>query len=1293
MSDPSTTRQAAPPAADVLRPAAPSNNHDHGPQHPLAGLHQAFGNLGVLQRMARPALQPKLEVGAPDDEHEREADKVADAVMRKPDGEDPLLLPSPDAIRRAPEDKKKPPAAGGATQPAPPKGKTAAAPAAATAKKAPAPAAGKKDAAKPKPGEKPKAGDKPKPKGAVDPKAAAEGKPGDKDKKAAEPKGKPDPKRPQVAEKEKAKPGAQGAKPAEKPKTGATAHERPPGEPQQAAQHAGGPPQRIVTPPSQTDHKPEERKPDEPVVAAKAASPGTVPAVTPSAARTIQSAQGGGQPLGPGDRSFYESRLGRDLGNVRVHDDAAAHHAARDVKARAFTYGQDIFFAAGRHQPGTDTGRELMAHELAHTIQQRPGAKLDRKVQRAPNTPAPAQPAGAGAAGVTRDPATWTITFPQLEVPAHRKSGSAASKYAGPLTRPKGYSRKGLTPQRDVWISATQGDVAGQVPAMLTGIKATMHENRYFVRSHGSGLPERYYVGTPAQLGADLTTPEWDSSGKGHGFRGFEVDHVLELQLGGTNTIDNLELLDKAVNSASGNFIMQSIDKTMSAYLDALPASEKNDSTLKLNDWRANWNLTFQQTVPPTSGAPKEPADTDRWTAAQIRAGEHFKAPNVLDEADPTKLGSKSEVKLMPTDTGGIVTTLDPASGPAAVKFFTPFKATGATYYVGDDELSKPELATFTFDLENKALTSDQPEPVKVMRLPGARYAGSIDRLAARSVLRGVKAAKFSPIEIGDVEVGPNGLYAEGQIIADLPIIKDAPIDLVLDGAKLTVSHTFDLGEFKLPPPLKVTQSSLTVSASTSGDIAAAGRVDAEIEKVGKGFLAARAGTESGLALSGGFDFTSEMFQQAHVGFAYDAGHYTGEGKLTIASGKVAGLKGGSLNATFADDHFAASGHAEFDIPGVESADMSLTYDAAAGLTLTAEPTLKEMPGIKSGKLSVTVNQPAGGGAMKLSGHGTAQPDIPGIDAALTVAYDDGAFLAKVEVPFERGLIKGHIEAGATNAPVGDDGRPLAGGAPGGELHVFGAGSATLQITPWLAGTAAIRLLPNAEVEVHGDLTVEHVNLYEGKDLVDRDIVPMIHTDVPIFPPVVLGLGAGLKLKVGYGPGVLSGSIGITYNPSHADEAKLHGMLHMHASAYAGLELYTTVGLGLGVPGASITANVVLGGEMRLEANLDNDTQVDWSPTKGVVIDNTLSADLQPQLVITLSANVLATLGPFSHEFWREQLAGVKYGSGMNFGLSWPIHYEDGKPFNPSVDDIKVTPPQMAPEQVAKNILQERGKG
>ncbi len=69
-------------------------------------------------------------------------------------------------------------------------------------------------------------------------------------------------------------------------------------------------------------------------------------------------------------RRFYEPRLGRDLGDVRVHTGDRADALNRQLHARAFTRASDIFFGAGEWSPGTDRGRRLLGHELTHVIQQ-----------------------------------------------------------------------------------------------------------------------------------------------------------------------------------------------------------------------------------------------------------------------------------------------------------------------------------------------------------------------------------------------------------------------------------------------------------------------------------------------------------------------------------------------------------------------------------------------------------------------------------------------------------------------------------------------------------------------------------------------------------------------------------------------------------------------------------------------------------------------------------------------------------------------------------------------------------
>jgi hypothetical protein len=80
--------------------------------------------------------------------------------------------------------------------------------------------------------------------------------------------------------------------------------------------------------------------------------------------------QAPGQPLDTATRAFMEPRFGYDFGRVRVHADVAAAESARSVNAVAYTVGRDVVFGAGQYAPGQEAGRKLLAHELAHTIQQ-----------------------------------------------------------------------------------------------------------------------------------------------------------------------------------------------------------------------------------------------------------------------------------------------------------------------------------------------------------------------------------------------------------------------------------------------------------------------------------------------------------------------------------------------------------------------------------------------------------------------------------------------------------------------------------------------------------------------------------------------------------------------------------------------------------------------------------------------------------------------------------------------------------------------------------------------------------
>jgi Domain of unknown function (DUF4157) len=92
--------------------------------------------------------------------------------------------------------------------------------------------------------------------------------------------------------------------------------------------------------------------------------------VHPAVQSEINATRGGGTSLDAGIQSRFTESLG-DLSDVRVHTDDRADQLNRSVSARAFATGTDVYFARGEYNPGSTGGDRLIAHELAHVVQQR----------------------------------------------------------------------------------------------------------------------------------------------------------------------------------------------------------------------------------------------------------------------------------------------------------------------------------------------------------------------------------------------------------------------------------------------------------------------------------------------------------------------------------------------------------------------------------------------------------------------------------------------------------------------------------------------------------------------------------------------------------------------------------------------------------------------------------------------------------------------------------------------------------------------------------------------------------
>jgi len=129
-----------------------------------------------------------------------------------------------------------------------------------------------------------------------------------------------------------------------------------------------------------------------------------------------------GQPLDRPTRNFFEPRFGRDLSQVRIHNDSKASESAHAIDALAFASGNNIVFASGIYRPDRQDGRFILAHELVHTMQQARQQTIRRIIRSAPNAPLDSYLRGKSISGFTSSGGSYSKargtqpTFSEQEV-------------------------------------------------------------------------------------------------------------------------------------------------------------------------------------------------------------------------------------------------------------------------------------------------------------------------------------------------------------------------------------------------------------------------------------------------------------------------------------------------------------------------------------------------------------------------------------------------------------------------------------------------------------------------------------------------------------------------------------------------------------------------------------------------------------------------------------------------------------------------------------------------------------
>ncbi|VAX10391.1 hypothetical protein MNBD_GAMMA25-1432, partial [hydrothermal vent metagenome] len=327
------------------------------------------------------------------------------------------------------------------------------------------------------------------------------------------------------------------------------------------------------------------------------------------------------------------------------------------------------------------------------------------------------------------------------------------------------------------------------------------------------------------------------------------------------------------------------------------------------------------------------------------------------------------------------------------------------------------------------------------------------------------------------------------------------------------------------------------------------------------------------------------------------------------------------------------------------------------------------------------------GEGYAVSATGEAQPDIPGINSNLIVSYNDGAFTAEVTADYSRGMLSGQVNAGVTNRTVGEDGELTDTANPDNPLIVYGGGSLTIQIAPWLQGTAGVQFAPNGEINVTGEIGLPGELEIFPRSEINKSIFN-IAVQIPIIPGILAEIGGGLSAQAGIGPGVIDElRLGIEYNPAREEDTRVTGDAHLNIPADAGLRLSVRAGIGLGVTGLSATGGLEIGGTLGIEGAAEAGVHVDWTPGAGLDLTADLAVHAQPSFKFDISGYVSVRALGFSVYDERWELASFQFGSDLRFGIRMPIHYHEGEPFNVSLDDVEFEVPDIDTSEMLRGLI------
>ncbi|BBZ67743.1 hypothetical protein MINS_31720 [Mycolicibacterium insubricum] len=785
------------------------------------------------------------------------------------------------------------------------------------------------------------------------------------------------------------------------------------------------------------------------------------------------------------------------------------------------------------------------------------------------------------------------------------------------------------------------------------------------------------------------------------GGKAAQIDHIVELQLGGTNVPENLAPHTDTDNTASGREIwtgLRSAAQSAATEIAKRPGGNKLTSlALHFDSAKQSGAYDLGDPLPelPAPGASnRAEVLASRKGKAKTALRVHFTAEKDREnrtrptEADmtvqaamnstlpeyPIRAATSAVLRVSETaDKDQIENSTIPEnhaareliSGMVLSQLHRP-KGSGKTHTI-DAWLDSPAHPAeggrkktrnpIKFDQGDKPikLTVTDPKGTGKLQMPDK---GTAVAFTYPYLSRGQMTLKLN--DAGE-------LSGHGTLTPSVPLLSKVPIIVDWDSTGLRGSIQPPVDKLSLPP-FRITEAALTVSfapeLSAGGHIAfvigsfAEGRITAGVDTRGlyaTGDLAAKI---PGLDAAGG-----------HVEYRPSTG-LTGWAEARASKGTGV-IRSGLLRVDLAQGNWSVQGEVSAMLPGDSPAVLSAKR-VGDKVVYSGRATLN-VPGLHP----VEVTDLSYDGTQ-VSGSARTTFSVLGATGTLVLGYRDGKFTGRGDAELKRGKFTGKL---------------------GAELHPTGAltgtGSGQIEFKPGLVGAVRLEYGADRRLKTTGEIRFPPYTFLQPHSN-RRQIFQRSLPDIPLFA-IPLGVGAvglvgriggGLAVRYGYGPGVLRDMVirATMYplEPDHQLEAAAEATLDLPAEA--GIELSVRAGIGASVAFASATGGITVVGGVLLRGGMSAKATLSYARDV-LILDAAAKISATPILTLRVDADIVIEAVTGGSWRWPYNLAAYSLPLGGEFGLIAPFSYRSDQPLRlPAVSDIRWIVPDIDVTALATQV-------